>query len=240
MTTEPLNRAEREFQLLDLDVSDLAAQLVPATDTLPTTLVELRAALLDRTTDRRSRDDVWRSLVVRAQDREEWMVAAIGFAMPALRTCARRLCRGLDPRTVEEVEEELLAGFVHAVREADTAWHRLHWALRCRAQRAGLRARTAALRQPLLMAEPPVTAIVPTGTPDMVLRRAARHDVITPDEAEIIGRTRLEGVSLATVARERGVPYWRLAKRRARAEERLAEAIRARQLTDRDDLLLVA
>ena len=58
MTTEPLNRAEREFQLLDLDVADLAAQLVPATDTPPTTLVELRAALLDRTTDRRSRDDV--------------------------------------------------------------------------------------------------------------------------------------------------------------------------------------
>ncbi|WP_227015383.1 MULTISPECIES: pilin [Nocardiopsis] len=200
MTTEPLNRAEREFRLLDLEVGDLAAQLTtPSTDAPPTTLVELRGALLDRATDRRTRDAIWRGLVTCAQDHEEWMVAAIGLAMPALRTCARRLCVSLDARTVEEVEEEILAGFVHAVREADTSWHRLHWALRCRAQRSGLRARTTALRQPLLMAEPPVTTIAPPGAPDMVLSEAARLDIITPDEAEIIGRTRLEGVSLATL-----------------------------------------
>ncbi|RCV53954.1 hypothetical protein DEF23_08050 [Marinitenerispora sediminis] len=35
----------------------------------------------------------------------------------------------------------ILAGFLVAVRQVDTSWSNLVWLLRCRAERAGLRAR---------------------------------------------------------------------------------------------------
>ena len=56
---------------------------------------------------------------------------------------------------------------------------------------------------------------------EVVLARAARAGAISCEEAVLILRTRLEGLSLATLARELGVSYDALRVRRRRAERRL-------------------
>ncbi|MFL1377331.1 hypothetical protein [Nocardiopsis protaetiae] len=240
MTTGPLATVEHEFLRLDLDLADLIDQIAAFTTVRPTTALQLRDLLLSGTIARQVRDRLWRRLVARAQEREEWMVAALGMAMPALKACARRLYRGLDPHHAQDVQEEMLLAFVVAVRTADTTWNRLPWALCCRARRAGIRARKDAFAQHPTTAQPePPTTATPAGNPDQVLTRAVRAGVLTADEAEVINRTRLEHLPLTRLAAERRASYWSLVKRRARAEKRLTEAIRSGRLST-DSLLLVA
>jgi hypothetical protein len=81
--------------------------------------------------------------------------------------------------------------------------------------------------------ELPVSA--PTaGHPDLVLARAVTAGVITAFEAELIGATRLEGVSVAGYAQGLGKAVKAVYKARDRAEERLVAAIRAGVLSDED------
>ncbi|MEU5996229.1 hypothetical protein ABZ837_00180 [Streptomyces sp. NPDC047197] len=62
----------------------------------------------------------------------------------------------------------------------------------------------------------------PVGHPDEVLDRAVRRGVITPREADLIGRTRLEKEGLAELARRTGSGYLTCRTRRTEADERLA------------------
>lgn len=219
-----LAATEREFLRLDLEISALGELVHPYTDARPTDLAELRALLLDGTLAREVRDRVWRQVIREARDNEEWMVAALGLAMPALRSCAKQLCEGLDRHQADEVRAELVAGFVAAVRQVNESWYRLPWMLRCRALRAGLRARKALQGEQAVKPHrddgPPCS-----GSPDEVLERAVARGLLRREEADLIGRTRLEGASLVSVAREQGLTYWRLAKIRSRAEQRLARGL---------------
>ena len=56
---------------------------------------------------------------------------------------------------------------------------------------------------------------------ELPLRRAVRAGSLTEAEAELILRTRVDGVSLPKLAAAQGVPYITLYQRRARAERRL-------------------
>jgi hypothetical protein len=71
----------------------------------------------------------------------------------------------------------------------------------------------------------------PCGHPDFVLADAVRRGVITSEEADLIGRTRLEDVTLLAIARELGILYNAAKNRRWRAEARLVQAIRDEQVT---------
>ena len=66
-----------------------------------------------------------------------------------------------------------------------------------------------------------------SGHPDFVLARAVAEKVITADEAELIGSTRLEDHPLATAAAQRGLSYAAAAQARRRAEHRLAAYLSA-------------
>ncbi|GAA3730883.1 lambda repressor-like predicted transcriptional regulator [Spinactinospora alkalitolerans] len=59
-------------------------------------------------------------------------------------------------------------------------------------------------------------------------------------EAELVAATRLEGRSLADLAAEQQVPYKTLAKRRERAEARLARALTGRAGAEPAGLFAVA
>jgi len=65
-----------------------------------------------------------------------------------------------------------------------------------------------------------------------VLAAAVRKRVLSPAQAELIGRNRLEGVPLAQIAAKRGISHAALCYRRKRAEKALTDAIRNGFLAD--------
>jgi putative NADH-flavin reductase len=58
--------------------------------------------------------------------------------------------------------------------------------------------------------------------------------VISTDEAELIGATRIEGVSVADYAKRIGSQYWAVVKERSRVEQYLVAAVRCGDLSDQD------
>ncbi|GAA4895820.1 sigma-70 family RNA polymerase sigma factor [Streptomonospora salina] len=243
-----LQVAEREFvrlvpDPLELERGDVAPPDAenPAGAVLdgarwPLDLLSARDLLLAPGTDRASKDAVWRAVIARARMSQDWMCGAVGLAMPALKAVARRCSRGLSAEGVEEVDAEILAGFLAAVRAINTDYANLAWYLRCRAQRAGLRARRNHLALVPVddagdeTAPAAVTDRGGGGHPDAVLERAVERGVLTGAEAELIGASRLEETSLRTLAAQQEGGYWALAKRRSRAEERLLRALAAGDL----------
>ena len=63
----------------------------------------------------------------------------------------------------------------------------------------------------------------PWGHPDLVLADAVLEGVISADDAELIGSTRLEDQNLKQAARVRGITHAAARHRRSRAERRLVE-----------------
>jgi hypothetical protein len=136
------------------------------------------------------------------------------------------------------VQAELLTAFVAALRSMKLGGPRVAQRLLSAtftAARAVLRADQARPKTPV---ELPVSA--PTaGHPDLVLARAVTAGVISSAEAELIGVTRLEGVSVASYAQRLGKAAKAVYKARDRAEERLVAAIRVGVLSDEDAAVIV-
>jgi hypothetical protein len=128
----------------------------------------------------------------------------------------------------------MVTGFLGSLRrddvEAPRVWLRLMWA----AWRAGDRARR--VRQDVeLLGDVPDTSRVPKspyGHPDLILGRAVALGILSRQEAELIGDTRLGEVLVEVIADARGVSAAVLRMRRHRSEQRLVAAIRDGRLAD--------
>ncbi|MFE3649494.1 hypothetical protein ACFXO2_16950 [Streptomyces sp. NPDC059152] len=187
---------------------------------------ELRGLLLDRATSHATKNAVWAELAFRAQSHgEDWVLAAVWMMAPGLRRAARRAARdGAAPYA--DIEAEVLEGFLRELRTVDVdaggVAARLWWA----GYRNGLNARaryTGNLGDVPLAERDALHSHSPqAGHPDFVLDRAVQEGAISADEAELIGRTRLEGEALADAARRLGLGYHACRTRRQVAEERLA------------------
>ncbi|MGE6735680.1 hypothetical protein ACQKIP_32950, partial [Streptomyces sp. NPDC059900] len=64
----------------------------------------------------------------------------------------------------------------------------------------------------------------------LVLERAARAEIITPSEAELIAATRLDGQSAKECANSAGISVRAMFRRRSAAEQRLTKALLEEQL----------
>jgi hypothetical protein len=197
--------------------------------------------LLRRSTPPQVRDAVWCDLVGRARtDQSRWLVAASAMALPRLRQIARRLRR--DGVEVFDLQAELLAGFVAAVRGIDldadaervcarlcnAAQNTARTNLRLRTRPAGRSDRDAA-------AGPDETRLPAPGVgghPDEVLDRAVAAGVLSAAEAHLIAATYLDGIPLAAYAAATGRGYEATGKWRQRAAERLRCAIEAGDLAE--------
>lgn len=232
-----LDLADQHFNLLVSGPSPLALDGTVIGHGLPARdidLRELRALLLHPATDLSARDAAWRELVRRSRsDGPAWTIGCVGVAMPGLKQIAARLLRGLTAAHAEDVISSLLTAFVSGLASVDLERHsvapRLLWA----AKRAAVKTRRqAADCVPLL--DETLSAVAPRpvgGHEDLVLADAVRQGVITREEAELIGVTRLEKVPLSAFARERGEVPRRLYDRRERAEKRLTAAIQDGKVT---------
>lgn len=200
-------------------------------------LHEVRDLLLDRSCPQSVRDGVWTHLVNQSRERGgAWTVGCAGVALPALTRIAATLTARFagDPR---DVHAAVLTGFLAALPVVDLARARIMLRLRWAAYRAGYACVRDALDAPVpaghgstaLTCLPPPSPVM--GHPDVVLARAVAEGVITRADAELIGSTRLEDVSLAVAAQARGAGYEATKKARRRAEHRLAAYL----LTDTRD-----
>jgi hypothetical protein len=189
-------------------------------------LDEVRDLLLTRRYPQAASDAVWTHLVTRSRSGGgAWTVAAVGVAMPGLTSVVATLSRRC-PGDPADVQAEVLRGFLEALARVDVARPRIMLRLRWAAYRAGEAVVTAALEERRARAEGLAPPPLHEGHPDLVLARAVGDRVLTRTEADLIGSTRLESVSVAQWAAERGVSNWAAYKARRRAELRLAAYLR--------------
>jgi hypothetical protein len=180
-------------------------------------------------------DAVWRQLAVAARGwGPAWVVGAVGVAAPGLSRMATRLSHGL-PGQAEDIDSEVLAGFLHALRTEDIdrprLWLRLCWA----AWRAGHTARRVdhVAELPTDLPTGGATPRRPYGHPDLILGRAVAAGVITAAQADLIGATRLGDVLVEQIAAEHAVPAATIRMRRKRAERTLVRALARGDLSGR-------
>ena len=194
---------------------------------LPDRLVpldELRARLMRRSCPGQTRDAVWAYLV--AQSRREggaWTVGCVGVALPGLaRTAGWMAVRYRGDRW--DVHAAVVTGFLQGLATVDVAEPRIAYRLWWAARRAGLDAVAEALNAPAPVDSGYRSAAPrpPSGHPDFVLADAVADGVISLAEADLIGATRLEDVSVTVWAAGHGASQWAAYKMRSRAEQRLA------------------
>ncbi|RSN07369.1 hypothetical protein DMB42_22130 [Nonomuraea sp. WAC 01424] len=239
-----LDVAEHAFDLLMRGPDPLSVDGVALGQGLPARPIpmdELRMMLLHPSCTRMTRDHVWRHLIEQARThRGAWMVAAVALALPMLRRLVTTLTTKIHPEQAdrpiradrEDLEAEVLAAYMEALTRVNVAWS--HPVLRLSRLTQFTVLRAYAPQRPVLLADPdlidraepgqqPLT--YPAGHPDLLLAQAVAEGVITEAEAELIGLTRLEGVSLSSYCRRRGLLYCTALKRRQRAENALSRAL---------------
>ncbi len=234
-TGELLDAIEYRFRLLHAGPQPLSVDgraLGHGLPRRPIPLPELSAILMHPSCDFATRDRVWRLLITNARTGgETWVVGAVGVALPGLRNAAARLAR----TATGDVQAALVTEFVAALitvpldeprvvsRLLDTA---------SSAARAALRASEPAASGEANFAPGSALPPPPYGHPDLVLARAVAAGVISAEEADLIGTTYLENVSVAEYADRAGVSRWTVYKRRKAAEARLVDAIASGTLSD--------
>lgn len=220
---------------LDCDAlthADKDCALPPGRITLP----KLRTWLLENRRAYAARDVVWRELILRARTGDpQWVIAAVGMALPALIRHARDLTAERRGDTAD-IDNEILTGFLEALHHVAPGKPGAYASLAYAGYRAGLNARTEQ------DAHIPVDDIgramsgsglpqLPYGHPDLLIERAATLGVIDAEDVEPWIDVRLGHRSIHLIAERLGLPVDQLRMRLRRADDRIAEALTAGLLT---------
>ncbi|MCD0444301.1 hypothetical protein LO763_11775 [Glycomyces sp. A-F 0318] len=192
-------------------------------------LSELKGILTGETrtreVDDHTSDTVWAYLVDRARTEPLWVTISAGLALPGLRNAARRVSWIAPPWAEHaDIEASCLEGFTKGLARADT--RRPHLARRL-CQQGYIAARHYArelnryaqsLASVAFESHPPTA---PAGHMDFVLADAVRQEVITVEEADLIGTTRIDGQRLTAYATAHSLTRPAADHRRRTAERRL-------------------
>jgi len=232
--SSPLDAAQRAFELLVCQPASLAFDGRPFIG-LPEQLLpldELRELLLLPQTAVPVRDAVWRELVTRARrDGPAWMVAVVGIAMPGLRRMAGVLAAGWRGDAAD-LDAELLVGFVERLKVVDLDEPRICGRLIDAGVRAARKVRDRYADTQLIHTDSAESRlpVLPWDHPDLVLARAVAAGVLEPEEAALIGATRLGKATLAQAGRPLDMDPAQAGAWRRKAELRLRDAVHAGEL----------
>jgi hypothetical protein len=181
-------------------------------------------------------DAVWQVLIDRARPSTDWQLVALGVVGPRLAQIAARTAGRVHVGLREEIGAAVLGGFVEALLTLSPDPARgliVHQLLR-QAQAAGQkvvdRRKAACKRQPTQGEREehlPRSGALGRGVnhPDLALARLVADGVITRDEAELIGRHRIEGVTLRQLGAERGWYPMQTTRALRSAERKVAAAL---------------
>ncbi|ROO63025.1 hypothetical protein EDC02_5035 [Micromonospora sp. Llam0] len=200
-------------------------------------LPALREWLLAHPSAYAARDAVWRELIRRARlGRPEWVIAAVGMAMPALVAMAGSLAAGYrgDPA---DIDAEVLTGFLEGLRGGvDPARDAPHASLCFAAWRAGRELRLA--QQEYLLVDDIEHAAAesrlplhPYGHVDLLVYRAEALGLLDGEDVEPYIAIRLGRRTPELVAEALGIDLDVLRMRLNRADTRLAWALDTGVLT---------
>ena len=231
----PFDTLESTFRLLCAGPKPLAVDGREVRRPFPPRLVpldELAGILLHPSTPYPARDRAVRLLFDRSRRHGgSWTVGLAGVILPGLRRALAPLARAW-PEHQDDLEADALAALGEAIGSFDPTAEpvvgRLLWRITSHTRRRLAKEMAAAGRHvaSLSSTEPRQ----PWGHPDFVLAAAARADVVSQDDAELIGETRLGGQSLHDYAAHRGERDGTLRMRRRRAERRLVCWVEARNV----------
>ncbi len=240
--TSPLEAADAAFGALtgdpdpltlDLDMFDPALGLPRG----PVNVAAVRDWLLAHPDAYPARDAVWRELIRRARrDGPGWVIAAVGAAMPALRRYAGQLRLGY-PGDAEDIDAEILTGFLTALRDrVDLTGPAPYAGLCMAAWRAGWNLRLQqADTQPVADVEhlPPEsrTPRMPYGHPDLLVRRAVVLGIVDHVDEQPYIDVRLDRRPPEAVAAVLGITADALRMRLGRIDARLVQALAEGVLT---------
>ena len=234
-SAELLDEIEYRFRLLGEGPQPLSVDGRQLGHGLPRRLIplpELSAILMHPSASFAARDAAWRLLVTNARTGgKPWIAGAVGVALPGLRYKAYLL----SLHFTGDAQSALVTEFVKALRTVEVDQPGVVGALLSTAfskARAALRDEQPAASGEANFAPGSVLPPAPFGHPDFVLARAVRAAVISAAEADVIGVTRLEAVSVAEYADRTGVSPSLVYKRRKAAERRLLTALTAGELAD--------
>ncbi|MHB8340612.1 MAG: hypothetical protein ACYDB7_05485 [Mycobacteriales bacterium] len=222
----PFAVLQRAFTLLTCDPHPLAVHGTEIGHGLPNRLIglgELRSRLLHPSCRYPTRDAAITLLLRRAQSEGgAWTVGLAGVLLPGLRRAAGPLVRAC-PGKAADIEAEMLTGLIAAIATTRLGQARPASSLTWRARRAAEHLVRAELGERARPGVAPVSAEPPRpfGHPDLVLADAVAAGVISAEDAELIGATRLGELSLAEAATVWGCSYTAVGLRRWRAESAL-------------------
>lgn len=236
MSSKPFDVLEASFQSLGAGPFPLTVNgcdLGPGFPRRPVAVVELRAMLLHPSTGPAARDAALTVLVGRAQATGgAWTVSLAGVLLPGMRRAVAGLARAF-PAVAEDLQADALAGLLDALGTFDPSSGRvagrLVWQAAGRARRRLARELVAEGRKAAAAAREPHP---PWGHPDFVLDEAVAFGVVSFEEAELIGETRVGGRSLVAYAAELGVADGTARMRRHRAEGRLVAWLQDRRAAE--------
>jgi hypothetical protein len=236
----PFDALEDTFGLLVAGPSPLAidGRQVRGLPPRPVPLDELRGRLLHPSVSYRTRDVALVVLLRHARRERErdgvggaWTVGLCGVVLPALRRAAVPLAHAV-PGKAADLEAEMLAGLVEAIGTVPGSAERLAARLVWPAVRAGHRfvRRERGWRT---WEAPHASLAAPQRSPshpDLVLEAAVQAGVLSAGAAELVGETRVGGVPLRVLARQWGVSYQGLRRRRIRSEPALIAWLVSRRM----------
>lgn len=212
--------------------------LAPALADRQLPLVEVRAFLLKRAAVE-DKDTIWRHLVERARaEGGSWTVAVIGMAAPMLKRTAVLAGRRFPAMRRDDMAGEVLTAFLEHMATMDLERPGICYRLRWATWRGVVKTVSRQAEVPVARIEPEVSlpAVLPASHPDVVLARAERVGVITSAEADLIGMTRLDEVTLAEAAQSLGITANAAKIRRQKAEARLVAFLTEAPIPARRDL----
>lgn len=178
---------------------------------------------------RTSADALWHRVFARSRAGEEtWAVIAAGAMLPRM-VVACRFGR-VPAQQIADVEAEMLVALLEQVRSipcgVGDVGSRLWSAVANTAYRCGYRHSRDARRTARWDPDTPAPVLVLDGRgPVTVLAAMVAGGVLTPVEADLVARTRLERTTLATVAEQLELTYITARRWRRAAEEKVAIAL---------------
>lgn len=210
----------------------------PGQPTLPTTSVEgidaaelTAAQVLDRLRagPQHVTDELWHRVFAHARAGEStWMVIAAGAMLPPMVTACARYAR-VPTQQIPDVESELLTALLEQVRSLPAGVVDVQYRLWSAVTNTANRYRYRQVRETSALAawdRSMVAASHSSGRgPVTVVAEAVSAGVVSPVEAELVARTRLEGAPLNQVARDLRLSYITARRWRKAAEGRLASSL---------------